>query len=134
MQENQATESLARSSWCGDVLINGKLSYTFSVDSVTGELFTIARERTLDKKVSVAFDTALAKRQAHARRKYDEALKAVPEAISNQYSVTAQGPDGYYALGFVCRNPGRCRRTCWDRRLLGGVYLTFTLFSFITSS
>ncbi|WP_315122011.1 hypothetical protein [uncultured Clostridium sp.] len=57
----QPTESLPRSSWYADVLINGKRSYCFSVDSVTGELFSIARERTLDKKVSVAFDAALAK-------------------------------------------------------------------------
>lgn len=61
MGYQQATETLPRSSWYADVYINGKLSYTFSVDSVTGELFTIARERTLDQKVSVAFDAALDK-------------------------------------------------------------------------
>ncbi|MBU5438375.1 hypothetical protein KQI42_10165 [Tissierella sp. MSJ-40] len=61
MGYQQPTESLPRSSWYADVLINGKRSYCFSVDSVTGELFSIARERTLDKKVSVAFDAALAK-------------------------------------------------------------------------
>jgi len=61
MGYQQPTESLPRSSWYADVVIDGKRSYCFSVDSVTGELFDIARERTLDKKVSVAFDPVLDK-------------------------------------------------------------------------
>ncbi|CAK4833578.1 unnamed protein product [Aphanomyces euteiches] len=61
MGYQQPTESLPRSSWYADVLINGKRSYCFSVDSVTGELFSIVHGRTLDKKVSVAFDAALDK-------------------------------------------------------------------------
>lgn len=56
-----ADDSLPRSSWYGDVLINGERSYWFHVDSVTGELFGIGHSRTLDKNVSVAYDAALAK-------------------------------------------------------------------------
>ncbi|USG66607.1 hypothetical protein NDK47_04715 [Brevibacillus ruminantium] len=61
MGYGQATESLPRSTWSGDVYIGGKLAYTFFLDSVTGELFGLARSRTLDKQVSLAFDPVLAK-------------------------------------------------------------------------
>lgn len=61
MGYQQATENLPRSSWYADVVVNGKRSYSFTVDSVTGELFNISHERTLNKKVSVAFDKALDK-------------------------------------------------------------------------
>ncbi|OME92836.1 MULTISPECIES: hypothetical protein [Paenibacillus] len=61
MGYEQPAESLPRSRWYADVLVNGKRSYSFSVDSVTGELFDIVHGRTLDKKVSVAFDPALDK-------------------------------------------------------------------------
>ncbi len=54
-----ATENLPRSNWYADVLIDGKRSYSFSVDSVTGELFTIGHDRALETEVSVAFDPAL---------------------------------------------------------------------------
>jgi hypothetical protein len=56
-----ATDSLPRSSWHGDVLIDGKLCYDFDADSVTGELFGVSHSRTLDKNVSVAYDAGLAK-------------------------------------------------------------------------
>lgn len=56
-----ATDRLPRSNWYADVLMNGKRSYCFEVDSVTGELFSIGRNRTLDKNVSVAYDAALAR-------------------------------------------------------------------------
>lgn len=61
MGYDTANESLPRSSWYGDVIINGELSYYFSVDSVTGELFSIGRSRTLKENVSVAFDASLDK-------------------------------------------------------------------------
>ena len=41
MGYQQATDSLPRSTWYADVMINGKRSYYFSVDSVTGELFNL---------------------------------------------------------------------------------------------
>ncbi|MGN6714247.1 hypothetical protein [Anaerocolumna jejuensis] len=61
MGYQQPTNDLPRSSWHGNILINGKLSYDFDVDSVTGELFGVTHSRTLDKNVSVAYDAALAK-------------------------------------------------------------------------
>ncbi|MCM3041508.1 hypothetical protein M3201_17580 [Paenibacillus motobuensis] len=79
MGYSQATESLARSSWYADVLINGKFSYCFSVDSVTGELFTIARERILNEKVSVAFDAVLAKNP--------EEYVALAKKLAEKYNV-----------------------------------------------
>ncbi|WP_052339363.1 hypothetical protein [Gorillibacterium massiliense] len=54
-----ANENLPRSSWYGDVLIDNKRSYSFSVDSVTGELLTVNHTRTLTEKISVAFDSTL---------------------------------------------------------------------------
>ncbi|RKD27115.1 hypothetical protein BEP19_00655 [Ammoniphilus oxalaticus] len=60
MGYNQAVEHLPRSRWHADVYINGKRSYSFEVDSVTGELFGIARSRTLDKQISLAYDSKLA--------------------------------------------------------------------------
>jgi hypothetical protein len=61
MGYQQVTKALPRSRWHGNALINGKLSYDFDVDSVTGELFGVSRSRTLGKNVSVAYDAALAK-------------------------------------------------------------------------
>lgn len=55
-----ATSGLPRSGWHGDVLISGKIGYDFDVDSVTGDLFAVTRNRTLDKNVSVAYDAKLA--------------------------------------------------------------------------
>jgi hypothetical protein len=61
MGYHTATEDIPRSTWDANVLINGELSYGFDVDSVTGDLFSVIRSRTLDKKVSLAYDSALAK-------------------------------------------------------------------------
>lgn len=61
MGYNSANESLPRSNWYGDVLINGELSYYFSVDSVTGEVFSVGRSRTLEENVSIGFDVSLDK-------------------------------------------------------------------------
>lgn len=55
-----ATDNIPRSRWYADVL-KGKISYSFEVDSVTGELFALDYSRTLDKNVSIAFDAALDK-------------------------------------------------------------------------
>ncbi|MEI3607528.1 hypothetical protein SPD48_17750 [Pseudogracilibacillus sp. SE30717A] len=62
MGYERASDSLPRSTWYGEAIINGKLSYYFSVDSVTGEVFSIGRgDRTLDEDVSVEFDAELDK-------------------------------------------------------------------------
>ncbi|WMJ87200.1 hypothetical protein [Anaerocolumna sp. MB42-C2] len=55
------TETFSRTGWSAEVWIDGKQSYYFSVDSVTGELFQIGYDRTLKEDVSVAYDAALAK-------------------------------------------------------------------------
>jgi len=54
-----ANDHFPRSQWYADVLVNGERSYSFSVDSLTGELLTIGRSRTLDVQVSTAFDQEL---------------------------------------------------------------------------
>lgn len=59
MGYQRANEDYPRSSWYGDVYIDGKLLYGFDVDSVTGELFNVYYNRTLGKKVSVGFDLDL---------------------------------------------------------------------------
>jgi len=56
-----ANEIVPRARWYADVLIDGERRYTFSVDSVTGELLTIGVARVLDVNVSVSFDPALGK-------------------------------------------------------------------------
>ena len=43
MGYQQASEGYSRSIWTAEVLINDEKSYYFSVDSVTGELFSIGR-------------------------------------------------------------------------------------------
>ncbi|GCL72063.1 hypothetical protein PN4B1_19680 [Paenibacillus naphthalenovorans] len=83
MGYQQANEGLPRSRWYADVLINGERNYYFSVDSVTGELFTIGRSRTLDEKVSVAFDSALAKNP----QEYVELAKKLAEKYNVVHSA-----------------------------------------------
>ncbi|RXE60393.1 hypothetical protein [Acetivibrio mesophilus] len=56
-----ATDDIPRSRWYADVLVDGERSYSFEVDSVTGDLFAVTYSRTLDKNVSVAYDAELAK-------------------------------------------------------------------------
>ena len=50
-----------RARWHADVSVNGERRYAFSVDSVTGELLTIAFDRVLAERVPVDFDPALDK-------------------------------------------------------------------------
>lgn len=58
---DKGNENIPRSSWYADVLIDGKRSYYFWVDAVTGDLFSIGRSRTLNENVSVVYDEALSK-------------------------------------------------------------------------
>ena len=80
-----ATNDLPRSRWHGDVLINGKLGYDFEIDSVTGELFGITRNRTLNKNVSVAYDAALAKNP----QEYAMLAKATAEKLNVVHGTVA---------------------------------------------
>lgn len=54
-------EGLPRPRWIGEVNINDEGSFSFTIDSVTGELLSIGRSRTLTEDVSVAFDPSLDK-------------------------------------------------------------------------
>lgn len=56
-----ATEGLPRTTWAGEVRIDGELCYSFTVDSVTGEVITVIWNRTLPENVQVGFDLALEK-------------------------------------------------------------------------
>ncbi len=56
-----ATEGLPRSNWNCDVYVGGKLAYYVCLDSVTGDLLAVGKERTLKEEVSVAFDKKLDK-------------------------------------------------------------------------
>ncbi|MEJ8546674.1 hypothetical protein [Brevibacillus borstelensis] len=99
MGYSQPTESLPRSFWFGDVYINGKLVYTFSLDSVTGEVFDIARERTLDKQVSLAFDPVLDKNP--------QEYVALAKKLAEKYNVV-HGPVksvAYNAQGYSNNDP-----------------------------
>lgn len=126
-----STENLPRSNWYADVYINGERSYSFSVDSVTGELFTIGHDRTLDVQVSVAFDAALnknpqqyvelAKKLAEKYNVVHSAVKSVEyngQGYSNNdptISVDIEGENGEVALMSFSRH---------DQELLGISYNT----------
>lgn len=95
MGYQSATDSIPRSTWYADVLINGERSYSFEVDSVTGDLFAVIHSRTLDKNVSVAYDAALAKNpQEYAvlAKKTAEKLKVVHGAVASvKYNCQGYG-------------------------------------------
>lgn len=90
-----ATNDLPRSRWYADVLINGERSYSFEVDSVTGDLLAVIRSRTLDKNISVAYDTALAKNPqeyAALAKKTAEELNVVHGAVASvEYNCQGYG-------------------------------------------
>lgn len=72
------TDSFPRDTWTGDVRFGNKrtpsdLAYWFSIDSVTGELFTVSSSRTLDVKTSLELDMNLAK---NPKKYLDLATKA----------------------------------------------------------
>lgn len=64
MSYNSGTETFPRPFWDGDVRF-GKLELTdddiwsFSIDAVTGELFTVGYSQTLDVDVPLGYDTSL---------------------------------------------------------------------------
>lgn len=95
MGYQSATDSVPRSTWYADVLINGERSYSFEVDSVTGDLFAVTRSRTLDKNVSVAYDAALAKNPqeyAALAKKTAEKLNVVHGAVASvEYNCQGYG-------------------------------------------
>jgi hypothetical protein len=129
MGYESASSSIPRSRWYADVLIDGKRSYSFEVDSVTGDLFAVCRSRTLDKNVSVAFDAALdknPKEYAALAKKTAEKLNVVHSTVVSAeyngqgYSINDQsisfnikGENGEVALMSFSR---------YDKALLGISY------------
>ncbi len=75
-------------------MINSKRSYSFEVDSVTGELFYVYYSRELSKKVSVGYDAALAKNP----KEYEKlALKMVKKhkVINGKVKSSEYNSQGY---------------------------------------
>ena len=86
MGYQSATDSIPRSRWYADVLVGGERSYSFEVDSVTGDLFAVTHSRTLDKNVSVAYNAALAEspqEYAALEKKTAEKLNVVHGAVAS---------------------------------------------------
>jgi len=94
-----ATENIPRSTWCGDVLINGVISYGFEVDSVTGEIFSVIHSRTLNKKVSVGYDSSLAGNNSE----YAELAKKTAEKFNVVHGAVAAVD--YNCQGFANDDP-----------------------------
>jgi len=95
----QANDSIPRSRWYADVLINGKRCYSFEVDSVTGDLFSVCHSRTLDKNVSVAFDAALAKNP----QEYTALAKKTAEKLNVVHGAVASAE--YNGQGYANNDP-----------------------------
>lgn len=95
MGYEKATDSIPRARWYADVLVGGERSYSFEVDSVTGDLFAVTHSRTLDKNVSVAYDAALAKNSqeyAALAKKTAEKLNVVHGTVASvEYNCQGYG-------------------------------------------
>lgn len=63
MGYNEPTKTMPRSQWIADVVTGDAWDYGYGayVDSVTGEVQSVWRDRTLDVDVSLGYDSALAK-------------------------------------------------------------------------
>lgn len=129
MGYQSATASLPRTSWHGDVLINGQRSYCFSVDSVTGELLDISRNRTLNKNVSLAFDASLAKNPQEyvglaqkLAKEYNVVHSAVKSVEYNGQGYSNNDPD--ISLDITGENGEIALMTFsrYDKALLGVAY------------
>lgn len=124
-----ATNDLPRSRWYADVLINGERSYSFEVDSVTGDLFAVTHSRTLDKKVSVAYDAALAKNPqeyAALAKKTAEKLDVVHGTVTSaEYNCQGYGnndPDITFVIKGENGELASMTFSRYDKALLGISY------------
>ncbi len=99
MGYQSATDSLPRSRWYADVLVNGERCYYFEVDSVTGELFGVGHSRTLNKNVSVAFDAALDKNP----QEYAALAKETAEKLNVVHGAVAAAE--YNGQGYSDNDP-----------------------------
>jgi hypothetical protein len=89
-----ASDSIPRTGWYADVLIDGKRSYCFEVDSVTGDLFNVGYSRTLAKKVSLGYDATLAKNPKEYEKLAQEAAKKY-KVISGKVTSSEYNCQGY---------------------------------------
>lgn len=99
MSYNSGTETFPRAFWDGDVRF-GELELTdddiwsFSIDAVTGELFTIGFSQTLDVDVPLGYDTSLETNYGV----YAEAAKEVAERcnlVGGPVKEVKYGTQGY---------------------------------------
>ena len=99
MGYQQANESVPRSRWYADVVVDGERKYSFSVDSVTGELFTIGFNRVLEEEVSVDFDAAL--------DKHPEEYEALAKALAEKYNIVRGAVQSarYNGQGYINNDP-----------------------------
>lgn len=99
MSYNSGTETFPRAFWDGDVRF-GELELTdddiwsFSIDAVTGELFTIGFSQTLDVDVPLEYDASLETNYGV----YAEAAKEIAERcnlVGNPVKEVKYGTQGY---------------------------------------
>lgn len=99
MSYNSGTETFPRAFWDGDVRF-GELELTdddiwsFSIDAVTGELFTIGFSQTLDVDVPLGYDTSLETNYGV----YEEAAKEIAERcnlVGGSVREVKYGTQGY---------------------------------------
>ncbi|WP_232697530.1 hypothetical protein [Brevibacillus daliensis] len=95
-------DALPRSKWYADVHINDKLSYYFTVDSVTGEIFCINRKRWFDEKAP-DFDEALNKNPQEyvaVAKKLAEKYNVVHSPVKSvEYQAQGNGPNNDPNMG-----------------------------------
>ncbi|MBW5470829.1 hypothetical protein GPJ61_23730 [Brevibacillus formosus] len=128
MSYQQPREDLPRAQWYGEVKINDKLNYYFMIDAVTGELFSIFRERTFIEKAT--YDEELAKNPQEyvdlakkAAEKFNIVHGPVKSAVydfqsmveNNDPLISAEitGENGEIAIVYIARK---------DKEFIGATY------------
>lgn len=94
-----ANENYPRSIWTGYINLNNEHIYGFTLDSLTGELFSVGKERTLKENVSVDFNIALDQNP----EEFKEHAKKIAEELN-----VVQGPVSsveYHGQGYSNNDP-----------------------------
>ena len=99
MLYSNATESFPRATWTGTVTFDGapapeRTMYTFWIDAVTGETFSVAYSRKLNVDVPLGLDASLEKNNAA----YQELARSLAEAhhfVSGFVSSVSYNCQGY---------------------------------------
>ena len=88
------SEILPRAKWYAEVKINEKLNYFFYIDAVTGEFFSINRERWFDEKIA-DYDEELAKNPQDyvtVAKKYADQFQVVHSPVKSvEYQAQSNG-------------------------------------------